>query len=44
MADYSFDVRNSGTVDVDSDVHLDGLDDIKVDTKLDTKLNSARPR
>lgn len=41
MADYTFDVRNSGTVDVDSDVHLDGLDDIKVDTKLDTKLNSA---
>ena len=36
MADYSLDVRNSGTVDVDSDVHLDGLDDIKVDTTLDT--------
>lgn len=30
MADYSIDVRNSGTVDVESDVHLDGLDDVKV--------------
>lgn len=34
MADYSFDVTNSGAVDVDSDVHLDGLDDIKVETTL----------
>jgi hypothetical protein len=41
MADYTFDVRNSGTVDVDSDVHLDGLDDIKVDSTADTKLTSA---
>jgi hypothetical protein len=42
MADYSFDVRNSGTVDVDSDVHLDGLDDIKVDSTVNaaTTLNS----
>jgi hypothetical protein len=42
MADYSIDVRNSGTVDVDSDVHLDGLDDIKVDSTLNaaTRLNS----
>lgn len=42
MADYSVDVNNSGSVDVDSDVHLDGLDDIKVDTTLHggTTLNS----
>jgi len=42
MADYSFDVRNSGAVDVDSDVHLDGLDDISVDSTVNatTALNS----
>jgi hypothetical protein len=42
MADYSVDVNNSGSVDVDSDVHLDGLDNIKVDTTLHggTTLNS----
>jgi hypothetical protein len=42
MADYSVDVNNSGSVDVDSDVRLDGLDNIKVDTTLHggTTLNS----
>ena len=42
MADYSFDVNNSGSVDVDSDVHVDGLDNINVDTTLHggTTLNS----
>ena len=42
MADYSVDVNNSGSVDVDSDVHLDGLDNINVDTTLHggTTLNS----
>lgn len=34
MADYSVDVENSGTLDVTSDVTLEGLDDIKVDTTL----------
>jgi hypothetical protein len=40
MADYSVDVNNSGSLD--SDVHLDGLDNVKIDTTLHggTTLNS----
>ncbi|HTY72214.1 MAG TPA: hypothetical protein VMI11_07275 [Actinomycetes bacterium] len=34
MTTYTFDVNNAGTVGIDSDVTIEGLDDISVDTKV----------